>query len=79
MNYTIAESDYIESKEKSMFDPYFTYVYANYATLLETAGAQVVPIMYGEDWETTVFKLERLNGVVFPGGDAQDPYHNWGK
>lgn len=70
MNHTIEEAEYIEEEEQKMFEPYSTFVYANYATFLETAGAQVVPLIFGEDWETTKFKVDHLNGILFPGGDS---------
>lgn len=60
-----------------MFSPYSTFVYSNYATFLETAGAQVVPLLFGEDWETTKYKIDHLNGILFPGGDSKDNYHEW--
>jgi hypothetical protein len=39
MNMTASEAEYVDTEEKSMFSGYDTYLYANYGTFLETAGA----------------------------------------
>jgi len=41
---------------------------AAYVKYMEAQGARVVPIIYGESWETTLDKLEKVDGVLFPGG-----------
>jgi gamma-glutamyl hydrolase len=39
-----------------------------YVRYLESSGAKVVPILYNETDDETLEKLERLDGVLFPGG-----------
>jgi gamma-glutamyl hydrolase len=51
----------------------------NYVQFLESAGARVVPIIYGNPVEGELAKLDQVNGLVFPGGDAADEYLIWGK
>jgi hypothetical protein len=36
---------------------------------LESAGAQVIPLLYDYDENEMDFLLRRVNGVLFPGGD----------
>jgi gamma-glutamyl hydrolase len=43
-----------------------------YVKYIESSGAQVVPIMVGESEEEILYKLNRLNGVLFPGGDGDN-------
>ena len=35
---------------------------------MKSAGARVVPLIKGEGNDVTQAKLEKLNGVLFPGG-----------
>lgn len=55
-------------------DPRFTgmdsYMMAAYVKFMEASGARVVPLIWGEDWNTTLDKLLKINGVLFPGGDG---------
>jgi gamma-glutamyl hydrolase len=41
-----------------------------YVQFVESAGARVVPIIYNGDRETELKKLEKVNGVILPGGDS---------
>lgn len=45
---------------------------------LENSGARVVPLLYGEDWNETLDKLDHLNGVFYCGGEAKGDYITWG-
>lgn len=44
----------------------------------EAAGARVVPLVLGEPAKTTLDKLGKCNGVLFPGGD-DDGYFEFGR
>lgn len=55
-------------KKNPAFDGYTSYIMAAYVKYVEAQGARVVPIIYGESWETTKDKLDQLDGVLFPGG-----------
>jgi gamma-glutamyl hydrolase len=47
---------------------------------LESAGARVVPLIYHEDWNVTMEKIDNLNGILYCGGSAVgNNYINWGK
>ena len=51
------------------FDGYSTYIMSAYVEFMEAAGARVVPLVsMGEDWTETLDKIERLDGILFPGG-----------
>lgn len=39
-----------------------------YVKFMESAGARVVPIIYGEPENVILDKLSKLNGVLSPGG-----------
>ena len=41
---------------------------------MEGSGARVVPILDTETDDETLYKLLRLNGVLFPGGAGDDQY-----
>ena len=41
---------------------------AAYVKSLEAAGARVIPILYNEPMASLLNKLERVNGILFPGG-----------
>jgi gamma-glutamyl hydrolase len=41
---------------------------AAYVKFLEAAGARVIPILYDEPMASLINKLERVNGILFPGG-----------
>jgi gamma-glutamyl hydrolase len=45
-----------------------SYIMAAYVKFMEAAGARVVPLIWNEDWSITKDKLEKINGVLFPGG-----------
>lgn len=51
------------------FEGYQTYIMASYVKFMEGSGARVVPLISTEDWATTEAKLNRIDGVLFPGGD----------
>jgi len=48
-----------------------SYIAASYVKFLESAGAQVVPILYDYDEDTLRNIFNKINGVFFPGGDAE--------
>lgn len=45
-----------------------SYIMAAYVKFMEAAGARVVPLIWNEDWSITLSKLQKINGVLFPGG-----------
>lgn len=52
------------------FEGYSTYIMAAYVDFLQGSGARVVPLILGEDWDVTLDKINRLDGILFPGGDG---------
>ena len=52
------------------FEGYQTYIMAAYVQFLESAGARVIPLIKGEEWSVTLDKINRLDGVLFPGGNG---------
>ena len=59
------------------FDGTDSYIMSSYVSFLESAGARVVPLIHGESWDTTLTKLQKINGVLFPGGTGD--YFNFGE
>jgi gamma-glutamyl hydrolase len=57
---------------------YTSFIMSDYVLFMEAAGARVVPLVLGEDQDTTLEKLSKLNGVLFPGGD-DDGYYDLGE
>lgn len=49
--------------------PYTTYIMAAYVKFVEQAGARVVPLLSNDTDSDTENMLEKLNGVLLPGGD----------
>ncbi len=47
---------------------------AAYVKSLEAAGARVIPILYNEPMASLLNKLERVNGILFPGGGGEYIY-----
>lgn len=47
-----------------------TYIASSYVKYIESAGAQVVPILSTYPKKKVMYILKRINGVLFPGGDA---------
>jgi len=45
-----------------------SYIMSAYVKYMESAGARVVPIIYGEDPAIVKDKLSKLDGILFPGG-----------
>jgi gamma-glutamyl hydrolase len=43
-----------------------------YVKYIESSGARVVPIIWGEPEEDILEKLKHIDGVLFPGGDGDD-------
>jgi gamma-glutamyl hydrolase len=64
MTQTIEE----EMKADPRFKGYNSYMMAAYAQFMESAGARVVPIIVNDTIEANLEKIEKLNGVLFPGG-----------
>jgi len=52
------------------FEGYSTYIMAAYVDFLQGSGARVVPLILGEDWDVTLDKINRLDGILFPGGNG---------
>ena len=48
-----------------------SYIASSYIKLLESAGAQVVPILYDYDQDTLIDIFSKVNGLFIPGGDAE--------
>lgn len=63
-------------QEDPRFEGLSTYVMSAYVNYLEAFGARVVPIISGESDQETMGKLAVLNGVLFPGGDGDQAYHD---
>lgn len=57
------------------FDGMDSYIMASYVEFMTSAGARVVPLIFEEPQETTLAKLDKINGVLFPGGAGS--YHAW--
>lgn len=57
-------------------DPKFegkkSYIMSAYVKYMESSGARVVPIIWGEPENVTLDKISQLDGVLFPGGDGDD-------
>lgn len=51
----------------------------NYITFLESAGARVVPIIYKGDHATEMAKLDKVNGILYAGGEDDFDYWQWSK
>ena len=43
---------------------------AAYVEFLQGSGARVVPLISTEDWTVTQEKINKLDGILFPGGDS---------
>jgi gamma-glutamyl hydrolase len=54
----------------SRFDNYTSYIMATFVVFMESAGARVIPFINGEPEDVALDKLNRVNGVLFPGGDG---------
>jgi gamma-glutamyl hydrolase len=54
------------------FKNYKSYIMSAYVKYIEAAGAQVIPITVGESEEEIMKKLNKINGVLFPGGDGDN-------
>jgi gamma-glutamyl-gamma-aminobutyrate hydrolase PuuD len=51
---------------------------SSYVEYMQEAGAEVVPIILGEHNTTTMkYLVERLNGILMPGGSGS--YYDFGK
>jgi len=54
----------------------WSYFPASYVKFIEAGGAQVVPIQYDLPEDKIIHLLDRLNGVLFTGGDSYIAYPN---
>lgn len=61
-------------KADPRFEGYDSFIMKTYVSFLESAGARVVPLIFGSDFETEAAKLPHLNGVFYAGGRAPDDY-----
>ena len=48
-----------------------SYIMSAYVKYMESSGARVVPIIWGEPENVTLDKISHLDGVLFPGGDGR--------
>ena len=55
-------------KNVTRLSGYNSYIMTAYVKHFEAQGAQVVPILNGENENTIKEKMKNLNGIVFPGG-----------
>lgn len=53
------------------FDHYNTFVAGAYVRYVEQAGAKVVPIHHSSSDEEICSLLEKVNGLILQGGDAE--------
>ena len=53
----------------------------SYIKFIECAGGRAVPLLYDDPIDVTFKKMEKLNGVFYCGGDADedDKYYEFGK
>ena len=59
---------------------YRGYIMDAYVKYLESAGARIVPLVNTDPLGDTLKKMEKLNGVLFPGGNADsDDYYPFAK
>ena len=54
------------------FEGYTSYIMSSYVKFMESSGARVVPLIYGEPEDVTLEKLSKVDGVLFPGGDGDN-------
>ena len=52
------------------FDGYNSYIMEAYVQFMQSAGARVVPLILNDTQEVNLAKLQKLNGVLLPGGDG---------
>jgi gamma-glutamyl hydrolase len=52
------------------FERYDSYIMSSYVKYFEAQGARVVPLLITESDDEIFEKLEKLNGVVMPGGNG---------
>lgn len=52
------------------FDGYRSYIMSSNVEYLMSVGARVVPLIRDEPQEVTDAKLDKLDAVLFPGGDG---------
>ncbi|CAB3259860.1 unnamed protein product [Arctia plantaginis] len=62
----VEQSFYLHTKFPE--ENYTSYIAAGYVKDVESSGARVVPIMIGKDRSYYRSLMEKLNGVLFPGG-----------
>eukprot|EP00355_Strombidium_rassoulzadegani_P000610 CAMPEP_0168612848 /NCGR_PEP_ID=MMETSP0449_2-20121227/3135_1 /TAXON_ID=1082188 /ORGANISM="Strombidium rassoulzadegani, Strain ras09" /LENGTH=247 /DNA_ID=CAMNT_0008653439 /DNA_START=217 /DNA_END=960 /DNA_ORIENTATION=+ len=62
--------DYMQTDTR--FEGYKSYIMSSYVKYMESFGAEVVPIIVGETDDAVLEKLEKLDGVLFPGGDGDN-------
>ena len=51
---------------------------AAYVKMIETAGARVIPLFDTDNFDELEMKLQKINGVLFPGG-ADGAYYESGR
>jgi gamma-glutamyl hydrolase len=56
-----------------------SYIMSAYIDYLKSAGARTVPLIFDGTLKTELAKIDRLNGVFFCGGSADENYQAFGK
>ena len=64
-------------KDDKRFNNYSSYIMASYVQFIEASGARVVPLIMSDSAEVTREKINKLNGVLLPGGSGG--YQDFGK
>ncbi|XP_039287818.1 gamma-glutamyl hydrolase B isoform X2 [Nilaparvata lugens] len=63
---------------KKVYPNYTSYIAASYVKAVEGSGARVVPLFIGQNEQYYQNKIQKLNGILFPGGscrfDVKDGY-----
>ncbi len=57
-------------KKDPRFDDKTSQLMKFYSQHLEASGARTMPLFFNEPWETTLEKLNKVSGVLFPGGPS---------
>lgn len=66
-------------KKDPQTDGYFSYVEDAYARFFESAGARLAPIIYGDETQDLDWLLQRVNGLILPGGIDKQAHRDWEK
>uniref|UniRef100_A0A7S3CJB2 folate gamma-glutamyl hydrolase n=1 Tax=Strombidium rassoulzadegani TaxID=1082188 RepID=A0A7S3CJB2_9SPIT len=64
----VSQKIYFSHPEDHRFDNYTSFIMGAYVNFVESAGAQVIPLVFDEPEQVTLDKLSKINGVLLPGG-----------